>query len=119
MTQPDCEYNRKVFIVNNSGHNYEAAMKWGKLVHVLSGNVNIYHPDRMLFNILTRLKDHKFCNKDYVLLSGNCFSNVLVALAIVNKFRIPVLRMLIYDAHKNEYIVHLLDTKQFKFKKEK
>jgi hypothetical protein len=107
----------RVFIVNSAGHDFTAAHVWGQIIPILKGNVNIKRPDRMMYNIFKTLKDNKFRDEDYILLSGNAFSNVVTALAIVNKFKVQNLRILIYDATTGEYVPQQLNIKTMHFER--
>lgn len=108
----------RVFVVNSAGHDFSDAKVFGKIIPILQGNVNITHPDRMCYNIFSVLKNSKYCENDYLLLSGNAFSNVITALSIANKFRVPILRILIYNASTGKYIPQKLNIKTMHFEKD-
>jgi len=100
----------KVYILNKAGHDYSGAQQWGELVAVVSGNMNVFRPDRSLFTIKEKLE--KFDpEKDYLLLSGNTFGNVLSVMYIMHllKDNIKRVNLLIYDAKNVEYLLHVLD----------
>lgn len=101
----------KVYIVNKAGHDFSNAEKFGELVPVTVGNMNVFRPDRPLFQIETVLKEFDPEN-DYLLLSGNVFANVLSVTSIIlqraafaEDFQI---RFLVYDAKNQKYLVHVL-----------
>jgi len=102
--------NSKVYILNKAGHDYSGALKWGELVAVVSGNMNVFRPDRSLFSIKEKLE--KFDpEKDYLLLSGNTFGNVLSVIHIMHSLKdtIKHVNLLVYDAKNVEYLLHTLD----------
>lgn len=99
----------KVFILNKAGHDYSRAQKWGALVPVIVGNMNVFRPDRSLFAIKEKLVDFN-SEKDYLLLSGNTFGNVLSVMFIVHCIdNIKRINLLVYDAKNVEYLHHILD----------
>lgn len=108
----------RVFIVNSAGHDFTAANVYGKIIPILKGNVNIRHPDRMCYNIFNTLKQYNYTENDYLLLSGNAFSNVITSLSIVNKFRVGILRFLIYDAVNGTYIPQKFNIRSMRFEKD-
>jgi hypothetical protein len=95
-----------VYIVNQAGHDFSTAAKFGKLESITEGNINIARPDRDLFNIGQKVKEIK--EDDLILLSGNILINVMVisALLTINKFK--TINLLIYDAKLKQYIKHSL-----------
>ncbi len=107
----------KVFILNKAGHDYSRASQWGELVPVVSGNMNVFRPDRSLFIIKEQMA--KFDpEKDYLLLSGNTFGNVLSVMYLMHNLKDSIKRvnLLVYDAKNVEYLLHVLDlTDEFQF----
>ncbi len=102
----------KVYVVNSAGHDFSKAEKYGELIPVVKGHVNVFRPDRSLFTITEGLAD--FQEEDYLLLSGNTFGNVIAALFLGNI--IKKIKLLVYDAKNNDYLCHVLDLSgEFKF----
>jgi hypothetical protein len=95
----------KVYIVNSAGHDFSKAEKYGELIPVVKGHMNVFRPDRGLFTIDEGLKS--FTKDDYLLLSGNTFGNVIAALCVAGRF--SKIKMLVYDAKNNDYLCHVLD----------
>jgi len=65
----------KVFIVNDSGHDYSAAEKFGELVPLSTGTVNKYHLTKMLRTFEPLMKDSS--PDDYILQSGPSVMNCI------------------------------------------
>ncbi len=106
----------KVYIVNQAGHDFEKAKRFGdELVPVTQGNINVFRPDRTLYALKNALKH--FGAEDFLLLSGNTLGNVLAALAVTQE--IAVINILVYDAKNNDYLHHRLDTTTMMFLREK
>lgn len=96
----------RVFIVNKAGHDFSSAEKYGELVPVTTGNINIARPDRDLFNITQILNNFKE-KDDYLLLSGNVMANAM-CVAVLAFSQVSPLQLLVYDAKSMEYHNHNL-----------
>jgi len=103
----------KVYIVNQAGHDFEAAKLFGDLVTITEGNINVFRPDRSLFTIKQALTT--FAENDYLLLSGNTFGNALAAVQAASL--VKVLNILVYDAKNQKYLHHKLDIWKMLFKR--
>lgn len=88
----------KVFIVNNSGHDYTKAESFGELVMCSAGSVNKTDIHQMYRDMLSALKDAQ--PEDYLLISSLC-SLCCVATAIFAD-RFGRVNFLIWD--REEYI---------------
>jgi hypothetical protein len=108
-----------VFVVNNAGHNFSAAEKWGRLVPILEGNINVFRPDRTIFNILQVLKKYKFSQNDFVLLSGNSLGNVLATACICAGLNVYKFNILLYNARDEEYIPFEFDVSNLRLRRKK
>jgi len=108
----------RVLIVNKAGHDFSQAEKFGDLVPVTVGNINIFRPDRNLFEVGEALQNFDY-KVDYLLLSGNVLANLMAASTLFLRDKIKSLKMLIYDAKNSEYIEHTITldktTKEMKF----
>lgn len=100
----------KVYILNKAGHDYSNANQYGELIAVVSGNMNVFRPDRSLYAIKEKLENFDPDN-DFLLLSGNTFGNALAVMFIMNHLKDKVKRvnLLVYDAKNVEYLHHILD----------
>lgn len=91
----------KVFIVNNSVHDYSKATKHGELVNVTEGNIPIFKTDIVRDMLLEGLKDFK--EDDYLLIVGPtllCIMAVNIALS-----KVDFVKMLVFDARLQDYTV--------------
>lgn len=109
------QMEKRVFVVNDAGHNYDSVGKWGKVIAITQGNINIFRPDRSIYNITQFLQNHKYSCKDYLLLSGNSFGNVFTVLSICHKCNVNKLNLLVYNSKRQYYVAHTFDVKTFKF----
>ena len=96
----------KVYIVNVAGHDFDAAEKFGELVAVTKGNINVFRPDRDLFNIQEKLLDFNH-EEDYLLLTGNVLANTLSVSTLIF-LGAESIKLLVYDAKNQDYINHNL-----------
>lgn len=103
----------RVYIVNQAGHDFSEAQKFGDLVSITEGNINVFRPDRSLFTIKASLST--FAENDYLLLSGNTFGNALAAIQVASQ--VDMLNVLVYDAKNQKYLHHKLDIKRMLFKR--
>lgn len=83
----------KVYIVNFAGHNYQQAEEYGEIVPVTIGYVSLGSMDRILFDIITGIKDSS--PEDWLLPSGLIPVN-LMAGAIWMRMH-GKLKMLLWD----------------------
>ena len=93
--------NPRVFIVNYAGYDYSAAMKYGKLVPVTRGTVDIFKDRRMAYDITQALEDFD-PETDYLLFSGSSFINVVASGILLSRF--PKYKCLIYGAKRGDYV---------------
>lgn len=91
----------KVFIVNHIGKDVSDAMRFGTLVPVTEGSVNIFNIDRVKFDLSDTLDLHHFDNKnDYILLSGSTVLNFVIGMLAAKYGSVNIL---IWDAKRQEY----------------
>lgn len=99
----------RVFVVNWSGHDFSKAEKYGEIIKLTEGLVNIFNPERLLHFYLTKLKEKKFNFRiDYILISGSPVVNLLLGIALENYESV---NLLIYDAKKANYVERNLNLK--------
>lgn len=65
----------KVFITNDSGHDYSAAQQFGELITLSTGTVNKFHVTKMLRQFEPLLRDSS--PDDYILQSGPAVMNCI------------------------------------------
>ena len=100
----------KVWIVNSSGHNFDAAKTYGELIPLSVGRVNVFNVERLLREFKGSLKNSS--RNDWVLLSGNTVLNVLAVSIVLAKH--GEVKLLIYDVIKKEYVPRELSFDDFK-----
>jgi len=66
----------RVFIVNKSAHNFEAAEEYGKIIFLSEGPVNRYATNSMIRQFVDSMKDS--CKTDYIV---PCSLNVMNSIA--------------------------------------
>jgi len=96
MNNPTNKNKNKVYIVNKSGHNFDAAKEFGKLIPLSEGSMNKLSPNSMYrkFNdILINSNEN-----DYILLSGLSIMNSVACSIFVHKHK--KLNLLLYTSNK-------------------
>jgi len=98
----------KVFVANFAGHNISDAKRFGEIINVTEGNINVFEPDRVMYNILKVFKENKYDPEiDYIVLSGSKVINFLIGL-LCQKARI-----LIWDPNEKQYEERIVEYDQF------
>lgn len=86
----------KVYIINDSGHDYSQAKEKGDLVYLTKGRVASYDTNKNFRNIIDSLKN--VTEDDYILVTSLASLNIIVGWIIGYK-RIP-LNLLIFKDNK-------------------
>jgi hypothetical protein len=106
MTTALAEDSRQkvVWVVNEGGHNYDPARKFGRLMPLTTGNINHFNLDRLMVTLAPRLKSAE--QEDYLLISGTPILNALVVAMWLTRF--PRANLLQWSAMKMDYVpIHL------------
>jgi hypothetical protein len=79
MTTPAEEWPVKrvpvVWLVNEGGHDYKDAERFGRVMAISTGSVNPFNPDRLMVMVGNRLK--VAAKEDYLSMSGSPILNAL------------------------------------------
>ena len=101
-----------VYVTNdNRSNDFSKAKKYGRLMVVTVGNINVYNPNRSLITFSENLKG--FTEQDYFMVSGNALSGLLALAAVFGKVR--YVNLLVFDARNEDYLVHRLDLQEVRF----
>lgn len=95
-----------VYISNfNEGHDYTSAEKYGELLHLTEGTVNLFAVDRLTAQLRHDLAgfDHA---QDFLLVSGHLHIAV-VAAAILGATH-PCFQVLLFNARSRRYLARTL-----------
>lgn len=98
--------NNKVWIVNDAGHDFSCAQKFGELIVLTEGLVNIFDVDRIQATLVQKLAD--FEKDDFLLLTGSTILNVLAVGIIQHKYDFA--QVLIYNAKYRKYVPREIHT---------
>ena len=90
----------KVYVVNGAGHDIVMAERYGEIVYLTKGTINIFATDRLIKELRDKLQDAKV--EDYMLLSGYALLNMIVFSLLLE--RLGEVRVLIYDFKEKKYI---------------
>ena len=99
----ELDNNARVFCVNYiNGKDMSDAKKYGTMVPLTEGNVNVFNLDRLIWTLKDVLEKYFFNpQRDYILLSGGLPINFAMG-AICAKF--GKLNLLLWDAKNKKYI---------------
>lgn len=100
---------RRVHVVNYSGHDLTAASKFGKLVFLTEGRyVNIFDTDNLILELRRKLKDVHA--NDFLLLSGSPVLNTIATMIWMLKF--GNINYLIFNSKSREYVARTITETQ-------
>ena len=95
----------KVYVVNNTNHDYSKAELYGELVYVTKGKLPIFKTNTVRAMLEKGLV--KFTKDDYLLISGPAIVSVMAAIILFNKF--DTVKFLVFDAKQQDYVVRHLN----------
>lgn len=93
--------NSKVYIPNNSGHDFSDAKRFGELTFITEGMINRFNINSMYRIVVEALKDSS--PDDYIMVGG--LTHINVVLTSVFTFMHGRLNLLLYDVKDEEYVV--------------
>jgi hypothetical protein len=94
----------KVFITNKKSQDFSKAVRYGDLIPVTAGTINIFNVDSLQRLIHESLADFNPAT-DYILVAGNSIVVTFVMIEIIRSFPDSKLKILIYDGVNNDYVV--------------
>lgn len=95
----------KVYVVNNTNHDYSKAKQYGELVYITKGKLPIFKTNTVRAMLEKGLV--KFTKDDYLLISGPAIVNVMAATILYNKLN--SVKFLVFDAKQQDYVVRHLN----------
>jgi hypothetical protein len=102
----------KVYVPNNSGHDFSDAHRFGELVFVTTGMIERFKVNTMFRQVVDALEESS--EEDYIMVTG--LTQINVILTSVFTYKHHKLNMLIYDVKEEKYVPrkivfgNLLDT---------
>jgi len=91
----------KVYVVNNTNHDYSKAEQYGELVYVTKGKLPIFKTNTVRAMLEKGLV--KFSKDDYLLISGPAIVSIMAATILYNNF--DTVKFLVFDAKQQDYVV--------------
>src|SRR6266480_5307287 len=101
--QPSPKRAPVVWLINEGGHDYKDAERFGRLMPITTGTVNPFNPDRLMVMVSHRLR--VAAQEDYLVISG---SPVLCALAMTMWLRRFKLCNTLLWSHRDSAYKHLV-----------
>lgn len=90
---------RKVYVVNNSGHDFSPAREYGELIFLSEGMMNSYNLNKM-YRIFAPILENSN-PKDWILMSGLPQMNVIAASIFAYKH--GRINLLLYSSSRHRY----------------
>lgn len=109
----------RVFATNDTGLDFDPAKKYGELIPLIIGNVDIFHPERVKRTVEVGLRDFKV-TEDYLLVCGAsivaAFALAHLALHAISTVKegpvfnggVPI-KFLLYDSKRKEYFERIVE----------
>lgn len=94
----------KVFITNKKSQDFSKAVKFGDLIPITVGTVNIFNVESLQRLIKDNIKNFNPVS-DYLLIAGNSIVATFVTLELTRSYPDSTLQILIYDGVNNDYVV--------------
>lgn len=95
----------RVFITNFSGHDYQVAEKWGKLIPITKGSISYASLDRLKYHCTSAINDSN--NEDWLLMSGTNIINVICAtIWIIRHNRV---KLLVFNKNTQDYVETIIE----------
>lgn len=91
---------QRVYIPNNSGHDFSGAEEYGELVFVTEGLLSKFQVNQMYRKVADKMQDSN--PEDYILATGLTQINIICATAFA--YLHGRINLLIYDVKENEYV---------------
>lgn len=94
----------KVYVPNNSGHDFSKAEDFGELVFITKGTIERFKINNMYRAVVDALEDST--PEDYIMVTG--LTQINVVLTSVFSWKHSRLNLLIYDSKEERYILREL-----------
>lgn len=94
----------KVYVINKSGHDFSPAEKFGELVYLSEGEVNIFHVQQMYRQFSSVLKDSG--PRDFILTTGLTIMSCVATAIMARKH--GIVNILLFHAETRTYKVRTL-----------
>ena len=100
----------KVFIVNQSCHDFSKAEKFGKLTFLSSGSVNRYATSKMFRAFEDEIKKSE--KEDYILLSGMTIMSSIACAMFARKHK--RLNLLLWKSRDKDYMERIINMEDWR-----
>ena len=90
----------KVYVANNSGHDFSSAEPYGELIFITEGLIHRFQTNQMYRACVEGMRNSS--EDDYILMTGLTQINMIAGSIFAYKH--GCLNLLIYDAKENDYV---------------
>ena len=94
----------KVFVIQENGHSFKEAEKYGQIVVLFPGKVNVFATDALLRDVNEKMGDAG--EDDFLCLSGNSTAGCMAYAHLMRQF--GRVNLLLYSFSRNEYEVRTI-----------
>lgn len=103
-----------VFAMNYAGHNMTDAERFGRIVKLTTGNVDIFETDRLTFQLCEDLTENEYDPEtDHLLLSGSPVITAIVVGLITRMYNPDVINLLLWRADDKLYVPRQINLKEY------
>jgi len=111
-TQNKDQIQPRVFLLNYAGHDISDAERYGEVIPLTEGKVDIFRLDRLRYQILQTLEKAKFSeDRDFIAVSGSTVLGLVIGVVLV-LLRCKKVNILIWDAKQQIYICRTITIKK-------
>lgn len=94
----------RVFLLNFAGHDISDALRFGNIIPLTEGSVDIFHVDRLRTKLKKKLETGMYrAGVDFIAISGSPVLGLLVGI-ILTELPGDLVNLLIWDAKQQLYI---------------
>lgn len=90
----------KVYVVNNSGHDYTKAKSYGELVYLSEGRMNRFKLNNMYRQFAEVMEDSS--EEDYILVTG--LAQMVAIAASIQAYKFGKVNFLLYSHRDDDYV---------------
>jgi hypothetical protein len=101
--KPSEERTPVVWIINEGGHDYKKAEKYGRLMPMTTGSVNPFNPDRLMVIVSNRLR--VATAQDFLVVSGSPMLNAIAVSMWLIRFKVC---NVLHWSHRDDEYKHLV-----------
>lgn len=104
QTKKTTNRSSRVYVINDGGHDFSDAERFGEVLMITSGSINIFSPERDRLKMVDVIKNFD-PKKDFICLAGGAFTGFLAGQIFEYLHNVEHVRLLIFNSKSREYFV--------------